>query len=173
MVRTNSRKKQDLLAQCTRYEIEHKEIIDEMVGQARVQEMEAKSTMDVKIAQAQGNLEVATAEGMKEAEEIRKSTQIACEERKVKVAQMANTVVVESEGQLRAAENNSKALIATASAENNSTAGLEVKRKYELEWQRLQILEVLAKEGRRFVTGEAGKQLLKDMVPGPSQMIKK
>jgi len=144
-----------------------------MVGQARVQEMEAKSTMDVKIAQAQGNLEVATAEGMKEAEEIRKSTQIACEERKVKVAQMANTVVVESEGQLRAAENNSKALIATASAENNSTAGLEVKRKYELEWQRLQILEVLAKEGRRFVTGEAGKQLLKDMVPGPSQMIKK
>ena len=61
----------------------------------------------------------------------------------------------------------------TASAENNSTAGLEVKRKYELEWQRLQILEVLAKEGRRFVTGEAGKQLLKDMVPGPSQMIKK
>jgi hypothetical protein len=173
VVRTNSRKKQDLLAQCTRYEIEHKEIIDEMVGQARVQEMEAKSTMDVKIAQAQGNLEVATAEGMKEAEEIRKSMEIACEERKVKVAQMANTVVVESEGQLRAAENNSKALIATASAENNSTAGLEVKRKYELEWQRLQILEVLAKEGRRFVTGEAGKQLLKDMVPGPSQMIKK
>ena len=50
---------------------------------------------------------------------------------------MANTIVVESEAQLRAAENNSKALIATASAENNSTAGLEVKRKYELEWQRL------------------------------------
>jgi len=173
VVRTNSRKKQDLLAQCTRYEIEHKEIIDEMVGQARVQEMEAKSTMDVKIAQAQGNLEVATAEGMKEAEEIRKSMEIACDERKVKVQQMANTIVVESEAQLRAAENNSKALIATASAENNSTAGLEVKRKYELEWQRLQILEVLAKEGRRFVTGEAGKQLLKDMVPGPSQMIKK
>ena len=87
--------------------------------------------------------------------------------------QMANTIVVESEAQLRAAENNSKALIATASAENNSTAGLEVKRKYELEWQRLQILEVLAKEGRRFVTGEAGQQLLMDMVPGPSQMSKK
>ena len=79
--------------------------------------------------------------------------------------QMANTIVVESEAQLRAAENNSKALIATASAENNSTAGLEVKRKYELEWQRLQIMEKLAMEGRRFVTGEVGKQLIKDMVP--------
>jgi len=173
VVRTNARKKQDLLAQCTRYEIEHKEIIDEMVGQARVQEMEAKSNMDVRIAQAAGNLEVAKSEGMKEAEEIRKSMEIKCEERKVKVTQMANTTVVESEAQLRAAENNSKALVATAGAENNSTAGLEVKRKYELEWQRLQILEVLAKDGRRFVTGEAGKQLLKDMVPGPSQMLKK
>merc|ERR1740133_865941 len=101
---------------------EHKEIIDEMVGQARVQEMEAKSNMDVRITQAAGNLEVAKSEGMKEAEEIRKSMEIKCEERKVKVAQMANTTVV---------ENNSKALIATAGAENNSTAGLEVKRKYE------------------------------------------
>ena len=165
VVRTNARKKQDLLAQCTRYEIEHKEIIDEMVGQARVQEMEAKSNMDVRIAQAAGNLEVAKSEGMKEAEEIRKSMEIKCEERKVKVTQMANTTVVESEAQLRAAENNSKALVATAGAENNSTAGLEVKRKYELEWQRLQILEVLAKDGRRFVTGDLGKALLKDMVP--------
>ena len=75
--------------------------------------------------------------------------------------------------QLRAAENNSKALIASAESENNSTAGLEVKRKYELEWQRLQIMEVIAKDGRRFVTGDVGKQLLKDMIPGPSQMIKK
>lgn len=173
VLRTNARKKQDLLAQCTRYEIEHKEIIDEMVGQARVQEMESKSNMDVRITQAQGNLEVATAEGKKEAEEIRKTMEIRCEERKVKIAQMANTTVVESEAKLRAAENNSKALVATAGAENNSTAGLEVKRKYELEWQRLKILEVLAKDGRRFVTGQAGKQLLSDMVPGPSQMIKK
>jgi hypothetical protein len=114
VLRTNARKKQDLLAQCTRYEIEHKEIIDEMVGQARVQEMEAKSNMDVRITQAAGNLEVAKSEGMKEAEEIRKSMEIKCEERKVKVAQMANTTVVESEAQLRAAENNSKALIATS-----------------------------------------------------------
>ena len=81
--------------------------------------------------------------------------------------------ILNSEAKLKAAQNHSQALIAEAEAENNSTSGLEVKRKYELEWQRLQILEVLAKEGRRFVTGEAGKQLLKDMVPGPSQMIKK
>merc|ERR1719261_344320 len=94
VLRVNSRRKQDLLAQCTRYEIEHKEIIDEMCGQARVQEMEAKSTMDVKIAQAQGNLEVAKAEGQKEAEEIKKQMEIRCQERRVKVEQMANTTVL-------------------------------------------------------------------------------
>ena len=95
VVRHNVRRKQDLTAQCKRYEIEHKEILDEMLGQARVQEMEAKSTMDVKIAQAQGNLEVATAEGMKEAEEIRKSMEIACDERKVKVQQVTKSFHVQ------------------------------------------------------------------------------
>merc|ERR1719424_1691681 len=57
--RTNARRKQDLLAQCLKYEIEHKEIIDEMVGQSRVNEIEAKSAMDVRIGQATGNLAVA------------------------------------------------------------------------------------------------------------------
>merc|ERR1719230_2311125 len=145
VIRTNSRRKQDLLAQCTRYEIEHKEIIDEMVGQARVQEMEAKSKMDVLVTQAKGNLEVATAEGEKEAEEIRRKMQIKCEERRIKVEQVANSVVLASESVLRASENNSKALVASAESENNSTAGLETKRKYELEWERLKIMEIIAK----------------------------
>jgi hypothetical protein len=168
VLRVNARRKQDLLAQCTRYEIEHKEIIDEMVGQARVQEMEAKSKIDVLITQAKGNLEVAKAEGEKEAEEIRRKMQIKCEERRIKVDQMANSIVLASESVLRASENNSKALVASAESENNSTAGLEVKRKYELEWERLKIMEIIAKDGRRFVTGEVGKNLLKDMIPTQS-----
>merc|ERR1719454_2665970 len=38
IVRTNHRREQDLAAQCARYEIEHKEKVDEMAGAARVQE---------------------------------------------------------------------------------------------------------------------------------------
>jgi len=165
VLRVNSRRKQDLLAQCTRYEIEHKEIIDEMCGQARVQEMEAKSKMDVLVKQAQGNLEVATAEGQKEAEEIVRKMQIATQKRKVEIDMRVKTITLESEGVVAKAENDAKSLIATAEAENNSTAGLETKRKYMLEWQRLNIMEALAKDGRRFVTGDLGKALLKDMVP--------
>jgi len=167
IVRTNARRKQDLLAQCGRYQIEHKEIIDEMVGSARVTEMEAKSKMDVAVGQAKGDLEVATAEGNKEAERIVRHAEITCNERRVKVDQTAGVKVLESEAVLRSAENQAQALVASAEAENNSTAGLEVKRKYELEWERLGIMQGLAQTGRRFVSGAMGQSLLQDMVPGP------
>merc|ERR1719440_1365333 len=61
IIRTNQRRNQDVTAQCQRYEIEHREIIDEMVGGTRVAEIEAKSRMDVMIGQAKGDLEVAQA----------------------------------------------------------------------------------------------------------------
>merc|ERR1719230_2149474 len=101
IVRNNARRKQDLLAQCQRYEIEHKEIIDEVVGSTRVQEIEVQSKMDVAIAQAKGSLEIAQAEGQKEAEEIVRQAQIAADKKKVEVDQQANVIVLESESHLR------------------------------------------------------------------------
>merc|ERR1712110_547680 len=98
---------------------------------------------------------------------------IKCDERKVKIDQTASVKVKESEGQLRAAENNAKALEASAEGENKSTAGLEVKRKYELEWQRLEIMEKLAATGRRFISGNTGATIMKDMVPGEGSVTKK
>lgn len=165
IVRNNARRKQDLLAQCQRYEIEHKEIIDEVVGTTRVQEIEVQSKMDVAINQAKGNLEVATAEGQKEAEEIVRKAQIASDKKKVEIDQTANVIVLDSESQLRAAENNSQAVIAMAEAENKAAPELEVMRKYELEWERLSVMEQLAGHGRRLVSGSTGHALLKEMVP--------
>jgi len=45
------------------------------------------------------------------------------------------------------------------------TLPLQVKRKYLLEWERLEILEKLAKEGRRFVSGPAGQEMMREMTP--------
>ena len=59
IVRINQRREQDLAAQCSRYQIEHKERIDETTGATKVQEIEAQSRMDVLIAQAKGDFEVA------------------------------------------------------------------------------------------------------------------
>jgi len=121
--------------------------------------------MEVMIGQAKGDLQVSTAEAAKEAEVIVKRMEIECEQRKVKVGERASVDILNSEAKLRSAQNHSQALIAAAEAENNSTAGLEVKRKYELEWQRLEILEKLATEGRRFVSGPAGQAMIREMVP--------
>merc|ERR1719267_339341 len=79
IIRTNHRREQDLTAQCARYEIEHKEKIDEMAGTARVQEIEAQSRMDVLIGQKKGDLQVATAEGAKDAEIIVQTMKIECD----------------------------------------------------------------------------------------------
>merc|ERR1719506_483512 len=117
------------------------------------------------IGEAQGDLQVAAAEGDREAENIRKKAQIASDERRVKIEEMARVNILESEGKLRAAENDAQAFIAEAEAENKSTAGLEVKRKYLLEWERLQVLERLAREGRRFVSGPAGQEMMREMTP--------
>ena len=165
VVRTNQRREQDLTAQCTRYEIEHKEKVDEMAGSARVQEIEAQSRMDVLIGQKRGDLQVATAEGQKEAEVITQMSKIECDRRKVKIEEKAMVEILASEAKLKAAQNNALALIAEAEAENNSTAGLETKRKYELEWKRLEVLEQLAAKGRRFVSGPAGQAMIREMVP--------
>mmetsp|Transcript_63838 Transcript_63838/g.190482 ORF Transcript_63838/g.190482 Transcript_63838/m.190482 type:complete len:247 (+) Transcript_63838:300-1040(+) len=165
IVRNNARRKQDLLAQCQRYEIEHKEIIDEVVGTTRVQEIEVQSKMDVAIAQAKGNLEIATAEGQKEAEEIVRRAQIAADRQKVEVDQKARVKVLDSESELTKAENDSQAHVAMAEAENKAAPELEVARKYELEWERLSVLEKLASHGRRLVSGSTGHALLKEMVP--------
>jgi len=165
IVRNNARRKQDLLSQCQKYEIEHKEIIDEIVGTTRVTEIETQSKMDVLIASAKGNLAVATAEGQKEAEEIVKKAQISADKKRVEVDQRAAVIVLDSEATLRAAENNAQALIVSAEAENTAAPVLEVKRKYELEWERLAVLQQLASKGRRFVSGETGAALLKEMVP--------
>ena len=122
-------------------------------------------TGDVLIASGKGDLEVAKAEGEKTAEEITRTMQVQCAERKIKVDQTAAVMALESQALLKAAENDSKALIATAEAENNSTAGLEVKRRYELEWERLEVMEGLAANGRRLVTGKMGSTVLQEMVP--------
>lgn len=165
LMRSNQRREQDLTAACAKYEIEHREKLEEAVGVARVKEMEARSRMDVMVGQAQGDLQVAAAEGEREAEQIRKDAQIACDQRRIKIEENAQIHIMDSEGKLKAAENNALAFIAEAEAENNSTPGLEVKRKYLLEWERLEILEKLAKDGRRFVSGPAGQEMMREMTP--------
>mmetsp|Transcript_32269 Transcript_32269/g.53324 ORF Transcript_32269/g.53324 Transcript_32269/m.53324 type:complete len:428 (-) Transcript_32269:450-1733(-) len=164
-VRKNARRTQELVAQIERYEIEHKEIVDEVSGKARVAETEAQSKVDVRIAAAKGDLAVSQAEGQKSAEETRRAAQIGCDERKVQVNQKAAVLKLEANARLVTAQNDAKALVAAADVENKSTAQLEAKRRFELEWERLSVLGDLAQQGRRFISGKVGANVLHGMVP--------
>ena len=111
IIRNNQRRDQDLTAQCARYEIEHKEKVDEMAGQARVAEIEAKSKMEVLIGKKRGELQAAEAEGERDAQVIQQQMQIECDRRKVKIAERAAVQILESEGKLKAASNHADATL--------------------------------------------------------------
>ena len=40
------------------------------------------------------------------------------------------------------------------------------KRRYELEWARLDVLGKIAAKGRRFISGEKGEAILNELVAG-------
>ena len=42
---------------------------------------------------------------------------------------------------------------------------LAEKRRYELEWARLEVLKKVDKNGGKFITGQRGDQILNDLVP--------
>ena len=77
----------------------------------------------------------------------------------------ANTLIKASEAKLAAAENEAKAILATAEAEHKSKKDLETKRAYEIEFARLDVMKMFASKGRRVITGEAGAAILNDISP--------
>ncbi len=59
-------------------------------------------------------------------------------------------------------------MIAKAEAEADGAKALKEKRRYELEWEKLRVLETIAGgKGRKFITGEKGEAILSALVPRP------
>ena len=163
--RSNARKVQEITAERKRYEIEQRLIEERAKGESRVQEVEAMTKADVALKKAQGDEHVMKMVARKDAEALLKRTQLECQTLKIEAEQNAIIMVKESEAQLKVTEAQAEALIARAQAEAESSENLSEKRKYELEWARLKVLEKLASKGRRFITGDLGEALLNQLVP--------
>lgn len=103
-------------------------------------------------------------QGQREAEERVRSTKIACEARRVRADQEYQTMVTAARARLVAARNQADGMIATAEAEAAAAEKLKVKRKYELEWKRLQVMEDIAGTGRRVITGKSADAMLGQLV---------
>lgn len=163
--KTNARRIQDLKAQRKRYEIERRELEEKAKGEARVQEVKAMTAADVALKKAHGDETVAKVHARQNAEALLKKTQVEAQRMRIEAEQEATVMKKNSEAGLKVAESNAAAMVAKAEAEAEGAEALAEKRRYELEWARLAILEKIAGKGRRFITGEKGQAILDDLVP--------
>lgn len=163
--RKNARKIQEIVAERKRYEIERREMEEKARGEARVEEIRAMTEADIALKKAQGDEQVAKVKARQNAESLLKKTQIECQKLKFETEQKVAMTVKEAEAQLKIAESKSQAMVARAEAEAEGADSLAEKRRYELEWARLAVLEKIAGKGRRFISGDKGQAILNNLVP--------
>jgi len=163
--KTNARKIQEIEAERKRFEIERIEMEERAKGEARVEEVNATSKAEVALKKAQGKEVVAKVNSTQNAEALLKKTQIQCQKLQIEADQKSNVMIKDSEAELKVSESQAAAMIARAEAEAKGAEALAEKRRYELEWARLEVLKDIAKTGRKFITGSKGEQILNDLVP--------
>jgi regulator of protease activity HflC (stomatin/prohibitin superfamily) len=160
----NSLQLQNVTAECTRYMTEWQEMREAQMGLSKVQETKARGQAESRLAGAKGNRDVAKAQGQREAEELVRGAAIQSAASKVKADEEANTVVVKSEARLLAAKNAAEGMVAKAQAEAGAVQKLAVKRKFELEFRRLEVMKEIAGSGRKIFSGAAADQLMNQLV---------
>mmetsp|Transcript_43070 Transcript_43070/g.63107 ORF Transcript_43070/g.63107 Transcript_43070/m.63107 type:complete len:426 (-) Transcript_43070:568-1845(-) len=161
----NARKIQEIKAERKRYEIQQREMEEKAKGEARVQEVNAMTTADVALKKAQGDDLVEKVKARQNAEALLKKTQVECHKMQIEADQSSNIMIKNAEASLKVAESKAAAMIVKAEAEAQGAEALKENRMYELEWARLDVLKKIAKNGRKFITGERGEAILNDLVP--------
>lgn len=161
----NACKIKEIASEHKRYIIERREIEEKAKGDARVEEVKVVSQADVALKKAKGDDQVRRVQSQQKAEALLKSTQVKCQSLKIDAEKTANVNVKLSEAQLKVAESQAGSMIAKAEAEAEGAEALAEKRRFELEWARLDVMKKIAQNGRKFITGDAGEAILNDLVP--------
>lgn len=163
----NARKIQNIKAEQQRFEIERRENEDRALGAARVQEVQASSNAEVAMRKALGDEKARKIEARQIAEAVLKRTEIECDKMKIDGQQDARVTVKASEAQLKVAESNAQAILAQAEAEEAGAKNISEKRRYDLEWKRIEVLKGFASsKGRKLlISGTKGKEVMKDLIP--------
>jgi len=163
--KTNARKIQELKAERRKFEIQRRATEEKARGEARVDKVQANTEAEVAVKQARGDKISDMFNAKQSAEGLLKRTDVETKKRQIEAEQDANVVIRKYEAQLKTAEAEAAALVAKAEAEAEGAEALVEKRRYELEWARLAVMETLAGNGRRFISGEKGDAILNDLVP--------
>ena len=163
--KSNARRVQEIKAESQRYDIERHELEIRAKGEARVQIAAEERIAEVKLKTAQADEVVKKIRAKEKAESLIRNTEIECQKQKIKADETSKVMIKRSEALLQVAKLDGDALIAKAEAEMEGASKLAEKRSYELEWQRLTILQTLAGHGRKFITEEEGEMLLNSLIP--------
>lgn len=164
--KTNGRKLQEIEAERKRYDIERREMEETARGKARVEEIKAMTDADVALKKSLGSETVQKVKARQDAEALLKRTHLQCQTMKIEAEKKINVEVKHSEADLAVAESKAAAMIAKAEAEADGADALKEKRRYELEWEKLKVLETIAgNQSRKFITGDKGDAILSALVP--------
>lgn len=107
--------------------------------------------------------EMAEVQGKQFKAELVQSTTTRCAEMKVKADQDARTLISLAEAEYIVAESTAESLKEEGKAEEVAAEKLQEKRKYELMWDKLDILKDIAKTGRKVVTGDRAETMMNEL----------
>jgi len=165
ILKSNARKIQMLKAEQSRYSLERREMEEKARGEAKIQEMKATYMAVIEKKSVAGNETVEVLNVQRNAEALIKNAELESLKIMIQAKQQAATMIVDSEALIDVAESKAGSMITSAKAEAGGAKALSEKRRYELEWSRLAVLKKIAGQGRRFITGKVGEELLSDLVP--------
>ena len=127
--------------------------------QATMEGQRASGASAESLSKAQRTAAKAIGEAKLKANQIRASS-----------AEQCRAIIVESETTLATAKAKAGTMLAEAEAEDKATSLLHEKRKFELEWARLEVYKKMAAKGRHFIDGALGKEVLGMCVPKTGPM---
>ncbi|KAL3768091.1 hypothetical protein ACHAW5_009148 [Stephanodiscus triporus] len=153
--KSNERKLQEIEAERIRCAIERRMMEESARGKARVEEMKAMTDADVALKKSLGNETVEKVAARQQAEARMKKTHIQCQTMRIEAEKNANIEVKKSEAEVAIAQSKAAAMIIRAEAESEGADAMKEKRMYELESEKMKVLEAFAaSRSQKLVTGD-------------------
>jgi len=161
----NARRIQFIQAEQKKYTVQLREMEEKAKGELRVEKVQSSSRVEILLKQAKGDEVSEIVKANQTAEGLSKRTDVESKKQLIEAEQGANVKISQAQGNLKKVEAEAAAMVAKAEAAAAGSKSLEEKRKYELEWSRLSVLEELAGKGRRFISGDKGRGILQELIP--------
>jgi len=160
----NARKIQELQAKHARIQIERQKLMTEAQGRAEVAITKAREIAKVNETRAEAQKQVAYNAGLKKKEEMLADARARDKQSRIKAEQEAKTEIYESLQRMEVSKNLASALVSEAEAEEKAASSLKIKREYELEMAKLEVLQELARTGNIIISGDVGEKLINTML---------